>query len=136
MEALFIFPAIFAGAYYWYAKYIRIDALRKKKPVKVQSKVKKKEVEIPEYRCVAIEPGTKSCQAAKQLATHPILMNEAETLPLKACDAAACSCGYIRSDDRRHSARRRDLSSAEYFTAYRKNRRSEDRRKQTQTNAN
>lgn len=135
MKALLLLPAIFAGVYYWYAKYIRIDALRNKKPVKVQSKRKKTEIEKPEYRCVAIEPGANACQAAKALATHPILMNEAETLPLKTCDAAACTCGYIRSDDRRNGTRRRDLSSAEYFTAYQKNRRGEDRRKQSKISA-
>jgi hypothetical protein len=132
MKALILLPAIVAGIYYWYTKHVRIHALSKKRRPTDKQTIQKQKVTTPDYRCVVIEPGSGACQSAKQLESKQILMNDAETLPLKSCDATTCSCGYIRYDDRRNEARRRDISGAEYFTAYRKNRRdSNDRRKKT-----
>ena len=130
MTILLIIPAAFASAYYWYTKNIRIDALRKKSKTKNKPKPQKQAQVTPEFRCVVIQPSINACQSAKQLESKPILMHEATTLPLKTCDTGSCHCSYYRYDDRRIAPRRRDLSGAEYFMAYRKNKReNQDRRK-------
>lgn len=102
----------------------------KKSKTKTKPKPQKQAQVTPEFRCVVIQPSINACQSAKQLESKPILMHEATTLPLKTCDTGSCHCSYYRYDDRRIAPRRRDLSGAEYFMAYRKNKReNQDRRK-------
>lgn len=118
-------------AYYWYKKNMYIDALRKKKKPSVNKlRITKQTEKNQSFKCVMIHTDDTACQSAKALANNPILVEDAGPLPLNTCDASACHCGYLRYADRRMNARRRDISGAEYFTSYSKNRRDQhDRRK-------
>ena len=58
------------------------------------------------YHAVAVVPGARACNAAKQSARKRFLSAEAPLLPLKNCDAAACTCRYQHYEDRRGDPRR------------------------------
>ncbi len=127
--SIVIFGAIYT--YKWYKKNIYIDALRKRKKTNRNSiRPDRPEKTVQPYKCVVIHTDENACLAAKSLAHKPILLGDAGPLPLITCDAKACHCGYIRYDDRRIASRRRNLTGAEYFPSYSKNRRNKfDRRK-------
>lgn len=118
--------------YYWYKKNIYIDALRKRKKTKLDNpRIIRQNTQKQTYKCVVIHTDENACTAAKYLANRPILLDKAGPLPLSTCDGRPCHCGYIRYDDRRIAARRRDISGADYFFSYSKNRRNrQDRRNQ------
>jgi hypothetical protein len=120
-------------AYYWYKKNIFIDALRKRKKSTAKSLRSAKPTPAKQaFKCVVIHADENACWSAKNMVNKPILFDDAGPLPLKNCDAQSCHCGYIRYDDRRIAARRRNLSAAEYFISYSKNRRNrQDRRQST-----
>lgn len=117
--------------YYWYKKNIYIDALRKRKKSNLKRTRASRQTSTKQtYKCVVINLGENACPAATTMANRPILLDDAGPLPLTACNAKTCHCGYIRYDDRRMASRRRNLSAAEYFISYSKNRRNrQDRRK-------
>ena len=58
------------------------------------------------WHAVAIAPGPRACDAARELRDHRFLSREAPPLPLKKCDSAECTCRYEHFDDRRKGPRR------------------------------
>jgi len=58
------------------------------------------------WHAVAILPGATHCQAAEAAKGRRFLSTEAPILPLKKCDAAACTCKYRHYEDRRGAPRR------------------------------
>src|ERR1700677_1514502 len=58
------------------------------------------------WHAVAILPGAGSCKAAEQAKGRRFLSTEAPLLPLRTCDAAACTCKYRHHEDRRAAPRR------------------------------
>lgn len=137
MAALIIIPVLLFSTYYWYIKYHRIDALRKKRTPKAKPKpVRQKSVQ-PDFRCVIIKSNELACHSAQQLKTVTILMHEATALPLKDCDAEKCNCRYERCNDRRIGMRRSDSHGAEQFMITQKSRRQKlDRRKKEAAHSN
>jgi hypothetical protein len=116
--------------YYWYKKNIYIDALRKRKKSKLNNtRAIRQAAPKQTYKCVVIHTDENACTAAKYLADRSILLDKAGPLPLSTCDGRICYCGYIRYDDRRIAARRRNIPGADYFISHSKNRRNrQDRR--------
>jgi hypothetical protein len=137
MTIILILPILFVGAYCWYIKNLRIDALRAKRKPKHKAKSIRKKPTKAKFRCVVIKAGAGTCWSAMQLKTTPILMHEASALPLKTCDADKCNCTYKRYDDRRMRARRNDLyGSVQFMTAQKSRRKTRDRRKNNNYHAN
>jgi hypothetical protein len=137
MTIILILPILFVGAYCWYIKNLRIDALRAKRKPKHKAKSIRKKPNKAKFRCVVIKAGAGTCWSAMQLKTTPILMHEASALPLKTCDADKCNCRYKRYDDRRMRSRRHDLYGAVQFMATQKSRRkTQDRRANTNSEPN
>jgi hypothetical protein len=58
------------------------------------------------YRSVEVRQGRDACNAVKLLAAKRFLTGEAPPIPVPGCDAASCSCRYVRHEDRRESDRR------------------------------
>jgi hypothetical protein len=58
------------------------------------------------WHAVAIVAGARSCKAAESAHGRRFLSTEAPLLPLRACDAAACTCKYRHHEDRRGVPRR------------------------------
>lgn len=58
------------------------------------------------WHAVTILPGATHCQAAEAARGRRFLSTEAPFLPLRECDAAACTCKYRHYQDRRGSPRR------------------------------
>jgi hypothetical protein len=64
------------------------------------------------WHAVTILPGATRCQAAEAAKGRRFLSSEAPILPLRACDAAACTCKYRHYEDRRGSPRRSEEARA------------------------
>jgi len=60
------------------------------------------------WHAVAIVPGAGHCKAAESAKGRRFLSAEAPLLPLRECNAAACTCKYRHHDDRRGAPRRSD----------------------------
>ena len=60
------------------------------------------------YHAVSIMPGQGACKAARKEVESRFLSSEAPVLPLKACDAARCTCRYRHHPDRRSDEPRRE----------------------------
>lgn len=59
------------------------------------------------FHGIAIVPGDQACQAAKRLAGHRFLSEEAPRLPLDECHCVQdCRCVYRHFSDRRTDVRR------------------------------
>jgi hypothetical protein len=58
------------------------------------------------WHAVTILPGATHCQAAEAAKGRRFLSTEAPILPLRECDAAACTCKYRHHEDRRGAPRR------------------------------
>jgi hypothetical protein len=58
------------------------------------------------WHAVAIVPGATRCQAAEAIKGRRFLSTEPPILPLRECDAAACTCKYRHYEDRRGTPRR------------------------------
>lgn len=65
-----------------------------------------------QYRCAVIQTGHYACQAAKDLADRPLLLDSAPVLPLPTCDISQCECQYKRRSDRRNDDRRTPYTSS------------------------
>lgn len=61
----------------------------------------------PGFAAVEIRPCLEACRAAWSLEARRYLQAEAPALPLAGCDAATCSCRYIKYRDRRAGDDRR-----------------------------
>jgi hypothetical protein len=59
------------------------------------------------YHAVAIVPGLKSCEAARQFGKMRFLSTKAPRLPLPDCHVAECACRYSHFSDRRSGVDRR-----------------------------
>ncbi|MFW5431642.1 MAG: hypothetical protein ACKE5M_00170 [Methylophilaceae bacterium] len=123
--ALIIFSAI---AYFWYINKQK-DLLEKSGIKKANAKERAAQSEKSAFRCVTIKPGRTACKTAQILKNKPILMSEAISLPLSACDAAKCDCQFLRHDDRRMEERRNDIYVArQIIVDENNNRKTKDRR--------
>jgi len=102
---LIIVAVLSAISYFWY----------KNKQAKLQEEARLSDVTTrfkqSKYRCAMIETGAFACNAAKQLAGKPILLDAAPVLPLPACDMTQCECQYKRRNDRREEDRRTPYTS-------------------------
>ncbi|MGA2396600.1 MAG: hypothetical protein ABSG30_00845 [Steroidobacteraceae bacterium] len=58
------------------------------------------------WHAVVIVPGAGHCKAAESAKGRRFLSAEAPLLPLRECDAAACTCKYRHHEDRRGASRR------------------------------
>jgi hypothetical protein len=59
------------------------------------------------FHAVSIQPGAKSCAAAKEIENRRFLSSSAPMLPLKDCTQANCQCRYLHHGDRRSFRDRR-----------------------------
>jgi hypothetical protein len=89
-------------------------------------------------RFVSVEIRARSgaCEAARALVGQRFLAKDAPALPLAACGAAQCSCGFAKLGDRRTDIRRLlqgGLSASWFAAANRRNKR--DRRANKSTRA-
>jgi hypothetical protein len=85
-----------------------------------------------DFHCVELRFRTNACDAVKVIGTKRFLPGEVPAIPLPGCDAARCSCRYVRHDDRRHSDRRNPLQDANQWAG--SDRRTErDRRRPAKT---
>jgi hypothetical protein len=59
--------------------------------------------DLPPYRSTSIRPGKNACDAALAIVEERFLVENGviPPLPLPACDAASCTCKYIKHSDRR-----------------------------------
>jgi hypothetical protein len=64
------------------------------------------------WHAVVILPGAGHCKAAESAKGRRYLSTEAPLLPLRQCDAAACTCKYRHYDDRRGAPRRSEEAAA------------------------
>jgi hypothetical protein len=58
------------------------------------------------FGSVEIRPRSGACEAARALVGQRFLAKDAPALPLAACRAAQCSCGFAKRGDRRTDVRR------------------------------
>ena len=58
------------------------------------------------YRCVELRFPGDACDAVKRISAKRFLPGEAPGIPVPGCDAAQCSCRYVRHEDRRDDDRR------------------------------
>jgi hypothetical protein len=59
------------------------------------------------YHAVSIKVSRNACRAARDMAGHRFLSNEAPRLPLPKCDASECKCRFAHHKDRRAGRDRR-----------------------------
>ncbi len=116
-------------AYFW-----RASKNVKQKPQPVSRKSSKTPNPKPaqsHFRSVVIAPGLNPCKAIYAYKGKHLLMNEAPTLPIKACDAKLCGCKFIRYDDRRTEDRRTVMKAAanQILSEHNNKRERKDRRK-------
>jgi hypothetical protein len=81
------------------------------------------------FGSVEIRPRGGACEAARALVGQRFLAKDAPVLPLSACSAAQCSCGFVKRGDRRTDIRRLlqgGLSASLFAAANRRSKR--DRR--------
>lgn len=61
----------------------------------------------PMFQGVSIQPGSKACNAVKQVGARRFLAKSVPALPLTGCGLAGqCHCRYVKHKDRRSDARR------------------------------
>jgi hypothetical protein len=58
------------------------------------------------WHAITVVPGANHCQAADAAKGRRYLSAQAPKLPLRECDAAACTCKYRHHEDRRGIPRR------------------------------
>lgn len=103
---LIIVAVISVIAYFWYQN--KQASLREEARLSdVTTRFKQSK-----YRCAVIQTGSYACQAAKDLADRPLLLDSAPVLPLPACDISQCECQYKRRNDRRDDDRRSPYASS------------------------
>jgi len=83
------------------------------------------------WHAVAIVPGAGSCKAAESAKGRRFLSTEAPLLPLRACDAAACTCKYRHHEDRRGAPRRSEEAGGSQRSRASTERRSNRGRRET-----
>lgn len=108
MKTLFILILTLAVAYFWHRNSQK-KLIEKNGFKKANSALELEQASKSEFRCVVIKPGRNACSSSQALKNKPILMNEAISLPLRACDKAMCDCKFTRHDDRRVGERRNDI---------------------------
>jgi len=95
MAALLILALAAIGVFY--LKRVGRSGARDKKPAQTTAQP---------YASVEIRCGKNACADAEGLIGQKLLAARAPSLPFPRCDAASCSCRYMKIDDRREESRR------------------------------
>jgi hypothetical protein len=121
---IIIITLILVACGFWYASERSLAKLKKALAESADDQLYQSQ-----FKCVTIKLCAHPCKKAREYESKRILSNQTPTLPLQGCNAITCTCSFIRHEDRRMGADRRDKQDEKRTLIYANKRLIKDRRR-------